>query len=202
MYGDLSGHGAEDVALDAVNITDVGLLEVGIIIVPDGVPGNIDLNPTLEILNIHEGGLTHDPLEHHAAGDRNADGVCIEQGPPFIVGFLLRLAQGAFLFLVLRIRSSCGFKVTEVRRCVILQDLRFLGLIQGLHFVRVMGLVVLRDLKGILAGVLQGLKLVPADLQQLIDVLILLFCHKINFFLKSFCFRTSESLFLSRFSLP
>ena len=183
MYGNLTGHGPEGITLDTVDIADVGLLEVRIGVFPDGVAGDVNLDAALQVLNVGKRCLPHDPLEHHAAGDRYLHGIRVELFPAGVVGFLLRLAKGGFCFLVVRVGSSGLLKFAQVRLGVVLQDFRFLLLVEPLHVVRVVGLIVGRDLEGVLAGLLQGLQLVKADLPQLVNVLLciililVLFCH-------------------------
>ncbi len=65
----LAGLGLENIAGNAEDIADIHLLEVGIRLFADGIPRDIDLDQPLAILQLAEGGLTHDALDHHAPGN-------------------------------------------------------------------------------------------------------------------------------------
>ena len=67
--GDLAGLGLEDKALDADDVADVHSLEALVGFLADLVAGDVDLDAAVSVLDVAEGGLAHDALEHHAACD-------------------------------------------------------------------------------------------------------------------------------------
>ena len=71
VYGDLSGLGLEHLAADTDDIAYVIFLEGGVALLAHAVAGYICLDAALQILDITEGCLAHDALEHHASGDRH-----------------------------------------------------------------------------------------------------------------------------------
>ena len=76
MDGDFTGFGFENIALNADDIADIQLFEIGIVFLADNITCHIALHDPLEILQAAEGGLAHDVFCHHAAGD--ADGLPLQ----------------------------------------------------------------------------------------------------------------------------
>ena len=69
---DLPGLGLENKAGDADIVAHIQLFEIGIGLIPQIVPGDIDLQGAGEVFDGAEGCLSHDALAHHSTGD--ADG--------------------------------------------------------------------------------------------------------------------------------
>ena len=173
MHGNLTGHGAEHIALDAVDIADVGLLKISVRLIADAVLGDVNLHRTLEVLQVAEGSLAHDTLEHQTSRDGDLNRLRIHDGAALLV---VRLLHSACLSLV---------KAVGVRRRASRELLRLQCLVQSLHLIGVMGLVILCDGERVLARRLQVRKLLSADLQKFTHVLrgfdvavfVVLLCH-------------------------
>ena len=69
MHRDLALLGAEHRPLDAQDITDIPLFEIGVVLFADVVPADIYLQAAGGILQIQKAGLAHHAAAHHAAGD-------------------------------------------------------------------------------------------------------------------------------------
>ena len=65
----LAGLGLKHGTGDANDVADVHLLEKGVLVRADAVARHIDLQQALAVLQLAEGGLAHDALDHHAPGD-------------------------------------------------------------------------------------------------------------------------------------
>ena len=85
MNGNFTGLCAEYISLNTINIANIGFLEVRIGLFADGVLRYIDLDGSLQILDITEGSLAHHTLEHHTSCDRYHNRVCIHDGSSLIV---------------------------------------------------------------------------------------------------------------------
>ena len=131
--------GAEHVALDAYDITDVIFPEAVIGLLVHLVLPGVDLDAAGLILQIAEGHLAHAPLAHKAA--RQSDGLS------------LQLAE-----LVLDLLC-------------------------------VMGHVIAGDLEGVHTRLLQGCQLIPADLENFPQVLLILIllCHRYGLLIVRSC---------------
>ena len=101
--GGLAGFRDKNLALDADDIADIELLEVGIRLFADHVARDVYLDIALKILHMAEGRLAHDALGHHSA--RDADGLTLKLRDGFfdllavmrdvILGYLERILAAA-----------------------------------------------------------------------------------------------------------
>ena len=101
--GCLTGFRDKNLALDADDIADIELLEVGIRLFADHVARDVYLDIALKILHMAEGRLAHDALGHHSA--RDADGLTLKLRDGFfdllavmrdvILGYLERILAAA-----------------------------------------------------------------------------------------------------------
>ena len=78
MDGGLAGLGLEHGAGHADDIADVELLEGCVLLLPDGVTRDIDLQDALAVLDLAEGSLAHDALDHQTA--RDGDRLALKRG--------------------------------------------------------------------------------------------------------------------------
>ena len=85
MDGDFSCLCAECVSLDTPDISDIGFLEGCIQIFSDCVTRNIDLDASLEILNVCERCFSHDALEHHTSCDGYVDRIGIHDASSLLI---------------------------------------------------------------------------------------------------------------------
>ncbi len=76
LHGDLAPLGLEHLALDAHDVADVGLLELGEGLLPQLIHADIQLDAALHVLEVAEHGLTHPPLAHNAA--RHGGGLALQ----------------------------------------------------------------------------------------------------------------------------
>ena len=139
MNGNLAHHCTEYIAFDAHNITDIVFLEVRIGLFTDAVSGNIDLNVAGLILNITERSLAHNTLAHQTSGNAYMNRTGVHNRTLFlIVGFYGCL--GIRLFHPFRVYSG-----------TVTHEFFLQFLILRLGFGGMMGLVIFRDDKRILA---------------------------------------------------
>ena len=78
LDGQLAGPRAHQGTLDAHDVPDVPALE-RLVGVTQRVDLKVDLDLPGRVLQLGEGGLAHHPLEHHAAGDPDADRVGLQR---------------------------------------------------------------------------------------------------------------------------
>ena len=92
-HRNLAHLGAENLALNADDVTDVELLEGGVGFLAQQVTLDKDLDITLLVAQMGKAGFAHDALGHHAAGQRDD-----------LAGLGLSRQLGKFLFEVGRVR--------------------------------------------------------------------------------------------------
>ncbi|SCH30130.1 Uncharacterised protein [uncultured Clostridium sp.] len=103
MNGDLTCLGCEHSSFNAHDITDIHLLKIFIRFLAYAVPGNIDLDGSLQVLYIAERSFAHHTLEHHTSCDD-----CFLSFPLLVIIFHIHTVDSHIIFCNLeRILSSC-----------------------------------------------------------------------------------------------
>ena len=166
MNGYLAGHGAEYISLYSIDISDIRFLEICICICSNCISCNIYLNIALQVTDIAEGCLPHNPLEHHTACDRYLNRLSVHDRSSLIVVLLQDL------FRLLLIQSSHVRLLSVCKQCL------FVCNVLCNRILCMSGHIIFCNLKRILSCLLQGCQLFPSHLQKLIHILIVLcFCH-------------------------
>ena len=75
MHRDFSGLCTERKTLHTDDVTDIQLFKAGISIIAQVVAADINLNPSVAVLQVGKRSFTHYTLEHHTAGNRNSRGL-------------------------------------------------------------------------------------------------------------------------------
>ena len=137
MNGNLTRLCTECISLHTIDISNVRLLEVCIAFFTDYISCNIDLNISLQILNVTERRFTHDTLEHHTSGNAHINRRAIHDCSSLIViirqSFLLLLVIQS---LYIRCWSAC-------------QKLRFMRNVSFLYILTVICHIIFCNLKRI-----------------------------------------------------
>ena len=165
MNRDLTCLCTECISLHTIDISNVRLLEICIAFFTDCISCNIDLNISLQILNVTERRFTHNALEHHTSGNAYMNRRSIHDCSSLIVvvgqNFLLLLVIQS---LYIRCWSAC-------------QKLCFVCDVSFLYIFTMICHIIFCNLKRIFSRCLQFCELIATHLQQLVCILLLILCH-------------------------